>query len=106
MWPYVNDNAPWSIMGGPIAAQLTGTAPGTHPAGPQMPPPLPAAWRVALNGQSTGPFGPDQLAAAVAAGSLGPDTLVWAAGMPGWTAAAQVPRLAGHFPPAPPTSES
>ena len=90
-------------MAGPMAAQLMGGTPGGAPSGPQMPPPPPpAAWHVAQNGQSTGPFSAEQMVAAVAAGNLRRDTLVWTAGMAGWAAAAQVPQIAGLFPPTPP----
>jgi membrane protease subunit (stomatin/prohibitin family) len=92
-------------MGMAMANQFsTGGGPGA-PGAPGMtpPPPPPApAWHVAQNGQATGPFSPQQLAQGVSAGQIGPDTLVWTAGMQGWLAASQVPQLAGLFPPAPP----
>jgi len=70
------------------------------------PPPPPAAaspaWHVAQNGQSTGPFTWEQVAAAVRAGTIRPETAMWAAGMPGWTPAVQVPDLAPLFGAAPP----
>ncbi len=66
------------------------------------PPPPPTAYHVAVNGQTAGPFGPQQLQSQVAAGQLTRDTLVWCAGMAGWTAAGQVPQLAGLFGPPPP----
>ncbi|MBL8816092.1 MAG: SPFH domain-containing protein [Planctomyces sp.] len=67
------------------------------------PPAPPAAWHVAVNGQATGPFSAEQLAAGVAAGQVNRQTLVWCAGMPNWLAAAQVPQLAAVFgPPTPP----
>jgi membrane protease subunit (stomatin/prohibitin family) len=72
---------------------------------PPPPPPLPIAWHVASNGQTQGPFDAAQPAGAVAAGQLGPATLVWSAGLAGWTPAAQVRELAGLFratPPPPP----
>jgi len=56
-------------------------------AGAPPPPPLPAAWHVALQGQAIGPWSAEQLAQAVAAGRVGPDTLVWCAGMADWAAA-------------------
>ncbi len=74
--------------------------------GAQMaPPPLPAvvAWHVALNGQTQGPFTPQQIAEGISSGQINGSTQVWSAGMPGWTAAGQVPQLAGLFgPPSPP----
>jgi membrane protease subunit (stomatin/prohibitin family) len=71
---------------------------------PSAPPPPPAAWHVAVHGQTQGPFDGPGLAAAVARGQLTAATLVWSAGLPGWTPAGQVPALAGLFaaPPPPP----
>lgn len=62
------------------------------------PPPVPAGvqYHVAVNGQQQGPFGLDQLPA------LTPDTLVWSAGMAEWTAAKNVPALAGKLTQVPP----
>ncbi len=93
-------------MAGPM---LQGGAPGQP--GPQAPPPPPpVTWHIAENGQSVGPFTPPQLAQAVSAGRVRPDTLVWTQGMTGWTAANQVPQVLGLFaaspPPLPPTDES
>jgi hypothetical protein len=50
-----------------------------------------------VNGQTTGPFGLDQLMAAIAAGQITSSTLVWSAGMSGWAAAGQIPQLAASF---------
>jgi hypothetical protein len=69
------------------------------------PPPPPAAWHVAVNGESRGPFTPQQLSQAVAAGQLNSQSLVWSATLSGWTPAGQVPQLGGLFgqtPPPPP----
>lgn len=67
------------------------------------PPAPPALWHVAVNGQSQGPYGMEQLTAAIASGQVTSTTLVWTAGMAGWTAAGQVPQLAASFgPPSPP----
>ena len=83
-----------------------GMFPGLAPAGaaPGMAPPAPPAmWHVAMNGQSQGPYGAEQVASGIAAGQITPATLVWTAGMANWVAAGQVPQLAGAFgPPAPP----
>ena len=83
-----------------------GMFPGASPGGaaPGMAPPAPPAmWHVAMNGQSQGPYGAEQVASAIAAGQITPATLVWTAGMASWAAAGQVPQLAGAFgPPAPP----
>lgn len=72
------------------------------------PPPLPGQRRyhVAANGQATGPFGQDELAAQARAGGLTRATLVWAEGMPQWRPAGEVeelaPLLASVPPPLPP----
>jgi membrane protease subunit (stomatin/prohibitin family) len=80
-------------------------APGGRPlaAQPAQLPPLPAAnWYVAVNGQTQGPFAPEQIAAAVAAGQIRRDTLVWSAGMANWTAASQIPSFTTLFQQVPP----
>jgi len=68
------------------------------------PPPAPASqlFHVARDGATLGPFDMAQLADAIASGQLTADTLVWTAGMSGWTPAGQVPQLAGRFGPPPP----
>ena len=75
-------------------------------AGGAAPPPVPAAdaWHVAVNGQSRGPLSSARIAEAIAAGEINSGTLLWSAGMAGWTPAAQVPQFAPQFmpPPAPP----
>ena len=87
---------------------------GSQPTADAAPPPLPAAaasWFLAVGGQQVGPVAAGDLPARVAAGELTPTTLVWQQGMAGWTAAAEVPALAGLFgatppplPPAPPAA--
>jgi membrane protease subunit (stomatin/prohibitin family) len=69
------------------------------PPPPQAPPPPPAVptWHLAENGEAVGPFSQPQLVEAVASGRMRPDTLVWRAGMQGWTQAAEMPELAGLF---------
>jgi len=86
-------------MAGPMMQQGMG-----QPPAPQAPPPPPpaAAWHIAENGQSVGPFSPPQLAQAVSQGRVRPDTLVWTQGMQQWAPASQVPALAGYFQAAPP----
>jgi hypothetical protein len=89
-------------------AQTMGVTPtqGGGPASsqhPQPPPPPPApSWHIAVDGQTQGPFTPEQIAGGVAAGQVRGDTLVWTAGMANWLAANQVPSLAALFQPAPP----
>lgn len=85
------------LMGGAFAPQAQAPAP----------PPLPGAvsYHVALDGQQVGPFPASQLQALAAQGRFNAQTLVWSAGMAGWTAAGQVPGLAAIFsapPPLPP----
>jgi membrane protease subunit (stomatin/prohibitin family) len=92
-------------MAGPMLSGASGSGqPSPQGPAPQAPPPPPppASWHIAENGQTLGPFTPGQLAQAVAAGQLRPDTPVWTAGMADWSAAGQVPQLAGLFQPAPP----
>lgn len=78
------------------------------PAAPGMAPPPPppaAAWHVAVNGQTRGPFTAQQMAAGISSGEVTADTLVWTQGMSGWLAASQVPQLSASFqavPPPPP----
>jgi membrane protease subunit (stomatin/prohibitin family) len=82
-------------MGG--AAQPAAAAP--------PPPPAAATFHVAVNGQTTGPFGTAQLQQMLAAGQFGRDSMVWSQGMAGWAKAADVPALASLFaamPPPPP----
>jgi membrane protease subunit (stomatin/prohibitin family) len=69
-----------------------------------MPPPLPTAisFFVAMDGKQSGPMDQNQLQEAVNAGKLTRGTLVWSQGMAKWTAAAEVPALAGLFASVPP----
>jgi len=93
----------------PGAPAPGGAAPAASQAAPAAaPPPPPVAamrWHVVENGQAVGPLAPAQLAEAVVNGRVGPDTLVWAAGMAAWTPARDVPSVATLFaqlPPPPP----
>jgi len=88
-------------------AQTMGAAPtpGGSPASlqnPQPPPPPAPSWHIAVNGQTQGPFTPEQIAGGIAAGQVRRDTLVWSAGMANWTAASQIPLFTAAFQPAPP----
>lgn len=72
--------------------------------GGSVPPPMPGAapatqYTVAINGQQYGPYTVDQIRQMVAQGQVNAQTFVWAAGMPQWTAAGQVPELAVLFAP-------
>lgn len=86
-------------MGGQMAQQF-----GQQGGGQGGPPPLPAAaaFHVEMNGQQAGPYGLEQLRQAAGAGQISAQTLVWAAGMAGWTPAGQVPALASVFAAPPP----
>ncbi|APZ94303.1 SPFH domain-containing protein [Fuerstiella marisgermanici] len=84
---------------------MGGAAPGAAPGMAPPPPPMAAAWHVAVNGQTQGPFSMQQLASGIASGEVKPDTMVWTNGMQGWAAAGQVPQLSSSFgavPPPPP----
>ena len=93
-------------MAGPMMRQSAPGAVGPAP-GPQSPPPPPpvAVWHIAHDGQSFGPYTPQNLARLAREGRLGPDSLVWTSGMGGWSPARQVSQLSGLFgatpPPAP-----
>ncbi len=97
-------------MGLAMANQMVHSMAQAAPAAPSapgasVPPPLPqaVAWFFADQGQSIGPLTPAQVQAQAAAGKLTQKTLVWRAGMSGWSPAEEVPELAGLFgPPSPP----
>ena len=90
----------WAPAGGPGTPPASGGGAGLTP----PPPPPPPVWHLVENGQSVGPFSPEQLAQAARAGRLGPDTLVWSAGMSAWSPAREVPALAPLMAPPPPGS--
>jgi len=70
------------------------------------PPPSQQTYHVAVDGQTQGPFTPQQIAQGVSSGQVSPTTLVWTAGMDGWKSASEVPQLSAAFaqasPPPPP----
>ena len=78
----------------------SGSTPSTQM--PQPPPPPTPSWHIAVNGQTQGPFTPEQIAEGIAAGQVRGDSLVWIAGMENWTAANQVAAFATLFQAAPP----
>ena len=97
-------------MAGQMAKQMInpqGEQP-QNPAGfnPQQgaPPPMPpqVMYHVAVGGVQQGPFPVLQLQQMAQQGQLTPDTLVWTAGMAGWTAANSVPALSQMFGAVPP----
>lgn len=70
----------------------------------QAPPPLPAAqpmFHVAVDGQCGGPYTVQQVAQALDQGQITRETLVWSAGMSGWTPAGGVPQIAAQMGPPP-----
>lgn len=71
---------------------------------PGAPPPIPHGkmYFTVVDGRQTGPFTLDALAGQVQAGNLTRETLVWTQGMAQWTAAGQLPDLAGLFAQTPP----
>jgi len=90
---------PWGPH--PAAAPAT-MAPAVAAPAPPPPPPPDTVWHIAENGQTTGPFSRADLGRMAASGKFGRDTLVWSAGMEGWTKAGEVDVLAQLFTVAPP----
>ncbi len=78
--------------------------PAPAPQAPAGPPPLPTAtqWYIGAGGQQVGPLDAAGLQTNVASGQLTAATLVWRAGMPAWTPAADVPEVAQLLPQGPP----
>ena len=71
---------------------------------PPPPPPQPMFYAM-IGGVQQGPFAVMQMQQMAQMGQILPDTLVWAAGMPGWATAGTVPTLTAIFgavPPPPP----
>jgi len=91
-------------MGVAMAGRMLGTPGiGFAPAGGPTPPaPPPPAWHVAVNGQTQGPFSPEQIQQGIQAGRMTAATLLWAPHLGGWTAAGQLPEWAPLFKPAVP----
>lgn len=97
-------------MGRAFGQTLAAPAPQPAVSAAAAPPPLPApesVWHVALDGQSRGPLSAEEVAALAARGRLGPETLVWRAGMAAWTPAQAVAELGAVLqsgpPPLPPS---
>ncbi|KPQ07573.1 MAG: putative virion core protein (lumpy skin disease virus) [Rhodobacteraceae bacterium HLUCCA12] len=92
-----------NTMGG-MNQQPQGGQPGAA-APPPPPPPAQAAWHIAENGQTKGPFAVAQLQEMVAQGALTRETLVWTQGQEGWQKAGDtnaLSQLFGATPPPPP----
>lgn len=66
------------------------------------PPPPTISYYVAVNGQQSGPFDMTALTQFAAQGQFTQQSMVWKQGMAAWTAAGQVPELAGVFSSVPP----
>ena len=92
-----------NVMGGTM--QNAAQAP-QQPGAAPPPIPQPVQWYAAINGQQAGPFDANALQQQIQQGLITAETLVWKQGMANWTAAGQVPELAGLFggmpPPLPP----
>ncbi|WP_194094343.1 SPFH domain-containing protein [Marivivens aquimaris] len=86
---------PWGPMGGQQQPQAA--APAAPP-----PPPVETVWHIAENGATTGPFSRADLGRMAGGGQLTRETLVWSAGMSGWTKAGEIAELAQLFTVAPP----
>ncbi len=94
-------------MAGPAFQGVPPAGPGAPaPQAPPPPPPPPAAaWHVAQNGQTFGPYSPQDIARLAGEGRVRPDSMVWSVGMDAWAPAGQVAALAGLFTaPPPPTN--
>lgn len=98
-------------MGFAMANRMVQAPGAMPPAVGVMPPPVPqpAAWHLAVNGQTMGPFSDQQLMQGIAEGRVTAATQVWCAGMPSWMSAGQMPQLSACFaapasPPPPPRS--
>ncbi|NPD13655.1 SPFH domain-containing protein [Xinfangfangia sp. D13-10-4-6] len=81
-----------------------GAQPAAAPHTPPPPPPVGKEWHLAENGATKGPFTEAQLQGLVASGQLQRGTMVWSAGMDGWSAATEteLARLFSYQPPPPP----
>ena len=85
-------------------AQPGQVQPPPSPGAAPPPIPQPIQYFAVVNGQQAGPFDQAALQRYMQAGSITRETLVWKQGMAAWTAAGQVPDVAGLFatPPPPP----
>lgn len=97
-----NPGAAGTIVGlgvGQVFAGAMGQAAAGQTASP---PPLGAAFFVAVNNQQQGPFDPGMLSTMAKGGQLTRDTLVWKQGMAAWVKAGEVAELAAVFTSTPP----
>jgi hypothetical protein len=93
----------------PMGNSPMGTNPMNNMQSNMMPPPPPPSnevkFNIAVNGQTLGPYGMNELSAMAAQGQINSATKVWRAGMPGWADAGTVAELQSIFaqvPPPPP----
>ncbi|MEO1615512.1 MAG: SPFH domain-containing protein [Planctomycetota bacterium] len=96
-----------AMAGRMMPGMMGGVPAGGMAAAAQAPPPPPQqAFHLAVGGQTKGPYTLQQLAAGVQSGEVSAESLVWSAGMDGWSAANTVPALSSLFaaqaPPPPP----
>ena len=92
-------------MGGMMGGQQQAPAQAAPPAA-AAPPPLPGQrmFHVDHGGQAGGPYNMQQMQAGIQNGQVTGQTLVWAEGMAGWSAAQTVPELQAMFSTPPPMS--
>jgi hypothetical protein len=98
--------APSGLSAGATAAAAGLDAPQESHVGPgatetAAPSSLAAEWYVAIDEQQVGPMPPEELKARWEAGVVGPDSLVWCAGMADWGPLSSVPGLASFLAPFP-----
>lgn len=95
-----NPGGAGAVLGLGVGLGLAGQMPGAAqvPVGPAGPPPLPGkTWWVALDGQQNGPHDLGQLAALMAQGRVGRETLAWKQGQQGWLPVGAIAELAVLF---------
>ncbi|MCE5974399.1 SPFH domain-containing protein [Sinirhodobacter sp. WL0062] len=92
---------PWGVAPAAQAPQGGGGTAGAAPP-PPPPPPVEKVWHVAVNGQTTGPYGRGHLGRMVSEGGFTRDSLVWSPGQDGWMRAEDIIELAQLFTIAPP----
>lgn len=94
--------SPWGQAPQPSPWGQAPAQPAPVAAAPPPPPPVEVVYHIAENGQTTGPFSLARLGRMVAEGTFSRKTMVWSAGMSGWTEAGEVDALARLFTVAPP----
>jgi hypothetical protein len=90
----VKPEAPFYAEAQPVPAPQPVT-PAANP--PPVTVPLSTAYKVAVNGQSTGPFSVEQLVGKIQANEVLPQTLVWKPGLTQWVPAQTVEDFAAAF---------